>query len=88
MGALALVETLVPLHARGRAGRAHLGPNLALTFLTFATNLFLNVALLGVVIWLESRNLGLLRWLSVPPLPAALIAVAALDFSFYAAHVS
>ncbi len=88
MAALALVETLVPLHARGRWNRAHLGPNLALSFLTFGTNLFLNAALLALVIWLESNDFGLLRWLSVPPFGAALIAVAALDFSFYAAHVS
>jgi len=88
MGILALAESLVPLHARGRWNRAHLAPNLALTFLTFGTNLFLNAGVLAAVIWLESRDLGLLRWLCVPPLPAALIAVAALDFSFYLAHVS
>ncbi len=38
MAALALLESVIPLRARGRWGRAHLAPNLALTFLTFATN--------------------------------------------------
>jgi sterol desaturase/sphingolipid hydroxylase (fatty acid hydroxylase superfamily) len=88
MAVVALVEVLVPLHVRGRWNRAHLGPNLALTSITFATNFFLNVGLLALVVWLESKGLGVLRWLSIPPLPAALLAVAALDLSFYAAHVS
>lgn len=88
MAAIALVEALVPLHARGRWHRAHLLPNLALTGLTFATNAFLNLALLALVVWLEQRGLGLLRQLSLPPLPAGLLAVAALDLAFYAAHVS
>jgi hypothetical protein len=38
MAAVALLEAAIPLHARGRWGAAHLGPNLALTFITFATN--------------------------------------------------
>ena len=88
MAVLAAIETLIPLHARGRWNRAHLEPNLALTFLTFGTNLFLNGAVVGLVLWLESQGFGLLRWPSVPPLAAAVIAVAALDFAFYAAHVS
>jgi sterol desaturase/sphingolipid hydroxylase (fatty acid hydroxylase superfamily) len=88
MAILAAVETLVPLHARGRWSRAHLVPNLALTFITFATNLVWNAGVLSLIIWLEANHFGLLRWLSVPPLPAAFLAVAALDLAFYAAHVS
>ena len=88
MAAVAAVEVAIPLHARGRWHRSHLGPNLALTFLTFGTNLFLNIVLVAVVVWLESHGFGLLRWLPLPPLLAASIAVAALDFSFYAAHRS
>jgi hypothetical protein len=49
MTVLAAIETVMPLHARGRRNREHLGPNLALTFITFATNIFLNAALLMVV---------------------------------------
>jgi hypothetical protein len=45
MTVVAAIERIIPLHARGRAGRAHLAPNLALTFLTFATNAFMNAAL-------------------------------------------
>lgn len=88
MAAIALLEALVPLHARGRWGRAHLAPNLALTAITFATNLLLNAALVALVLWLEARGFGLLRGLALPPLPAVLVAVAALDLSFYLAHVS
>jgi sterol desaturase/sphingolipid hydroxylase (fatty acid hydroxylase superfamily) len=88
MVVVAAVEVAVPLHARDRWHRMHLAPNLTLTFLTIATNLFLNLALLATILWLEARGLGLLRWLALPPLPAAIIAVALLDFSFYAAHVS
>jgi len=88
MAILAAVETLIPLQIRGRWSRAHLAPNLALTFITFATNLFLNAGVLALVIWLQSRHFGVLTWLSLPPLPAALLAVAAFDFAFYAAHVS
>ena len=88
MAIVAAIEVAIPLHARGRWNRAHLAPNLALTCLTFATNLFLNAGLLAVVVALEAHGLGLLRWLDVPPLAASVLAVAALDFSFYAAHVS
>jgi sterol desaturase/sphingolipid hydroxylase (fatty acid hydroxylase superfamily) len=85
---LTAVEALVPLHARGRWSRAHLGPNLALTAITFATNLLWNIGVLALLVWLESRNFGLLRWLSPPPLAATALAVLAFDFAFYAAHVS
>ncbi len=88
MTVVAVIEAAIPLHPRGRWSRLHLAPNLALTLLTFATNLLLNAALVLTVVWLESRGLGLLRLLPVPPLAAAIIAVAALDFSFYAAHRS
>ena len=88
MALLAAVETFAPLHARGRWSRAHVGPNLALTFLTFATNLLWNAGVIALIVWLEARGLGLLRWLALPPLPSALLAVLALDLAFYAAHVS
>ena len=88
MAAIAAIELAIPLHARGRRGRAHLAPNLALTFLTFATNAVLNTALLLALDWLESRGFGLLRALDLPPFPASVVAVAALDLSFYAVHVA
>jgi sterol desaturase/sphingolipid hydroxylase (fatty acid hydroxylase superfamily) len=88
MAGVAAIELAIPLHARGRWNRLHLTPNLALTFLTFGTNLFLNVALVVTVAWLDSVRFGVLHLLSLSPLVSALVAVAALDFSFYAAHVS
>jgi sterol desaturase/sphingolipid hydroxylase (fatty acid hydroxylase superfamily) len=86
MAVLALIETAIPLHARGRSNRVHLAPNLALTFITFATNLVFNAALVAALVWLESIGFGLLR---VPPLPALVttaITVVVLDLSFYVAH--
>lgn len=88
MAIIALVETAIPLHARGRHHRAHLGPNLALTFITFATNVILNGALLLLLMGLERQSFGILRWAALDPLAAGIIGVVALDFSFYVAHVT
>jgi sterol desaturase/sphingolipid hydroxylase (fatty acid hydroxylase superfamily) len=88
MALVALIELAIPLHRRGPAHRAHLGPNLGLTAITFATNIFLNGALMVLLAWLEARGLGILRWMSLGALPAAILAVLALDFSFYVAHVA
>lgn len=86
MAVLASIESVIPLHARGRWNRAHLGPNLALTLLTFATNLVFNVALVMTLIWLRSIDFGLLHLLGPGTFLTGVIAVLALDFSFYAAH--
>jgi sterol desaturase/sphingolipid hydroxylase (fatty acid hydroxylase superfamily) len=88
MAIVALLETAVPLHARERWNRAHLGPNVALTFITFATNLFLNAALLLPLMWSRSRGFGLLHLFALPPAMAVIIVVVALDFSYYVAHVA
>jgi len=88
MAVVALIETAIPLHARTRWNRDHLAPNLALTFLTFATNAFLNGALFATVVWLYASGFGLLPRLALPPLAAAAVAVMILDFSFYVAHVA
>jgi sterol desaturase/sphingolipid hydroxylase (fatty acid hydroxylase superfamily) len=87
MGIVALLEAAIPLHARGRWSRAHLGPNLALTFITFATNACFGAALVMALVALESRGLGLFRRLSLPPLASGALAVLMLDLSFYVAHV-
>src|SRR5471030_1006131 len=68
MVALALVESVIPLHARDEWGRRHLVPNLALTFLTFATNLVFNTLLLVALVWLQSKGWGLFN--SLPPSPS------------------
>jgi sterol desaturase/sphingolipid hydroxylase (fatty acid hydroxylase superfamily) len=88
MGAVALLELAIPLRARGPAARAHLGPNLALTFLTFATNAVMNAALVLGLVWCEAEGFGVLRALGLPPLWAAGVAFVALDLSTYATHVA
>jgi sterol desaturase/sphingolipid hydroxylase (fatty acid hydroxylase superfamily) len=88
MAVLALIETAIPLHARGRWNRAHLGPNLALTFITFATNIVFNAALLMALVWLESIGFGLLHLLPLPPVLTVAAVVLLLDLSFYVAHTA
>src|SRR5690242_19028983 len=86
MASLALVETLVPLHTHGRWYRAHVGPHLTLTFITFATNIVFNTALVATLFTLETANVGLLYRVPIPPLARAIVGVVALDLSFYVAH--
>ncbi len=85
---VSLIETAIPLHARDARNRNHLGPNLALTFITFATNAVMNVALVMIIVWLQASRFGLLPLLALPPLVAAAVAIVTLDFSFYVAHVA
>ena len=88
MAVLALVETAIPLHARTREQRAHVGPNLTLTFITFATNVVLNGALVLVLLRLDSVGFGILRWTGLDPRVAGVLAFVLLDLSFYVAHVA
>ena len=88
MAAVALLETAIPLHARGRWNRAHLGPNLALTFLTFATNAAFSAALAATLAWLEANGLGVLRLFAAPSWLELGIVVLVLDFGFYVTHVA
>ncbi len=88
MALVACVEAVVPLRARGSAHRAHLGPNLALTFLTFATSVVLNAALGVGLAGLETRRLGLLQALAVGPAVHLAVVVLVLDFAFWVAHVA
>ena len=88
MGVVACIETIIPLHYGARSSRAHLGPNLALTFITFATNIFLNLAVVTGLMLLARRGLGVLNAFRPAPLLGAAATVLALDFSFYVAHVA
>jgi sterol desaturase/sphingolipid hydroxylase (fatty acid hydroxylase superfamily) len=88
MAAVALIEAAVPFRARGRAGRAHLGPNLALTLLALAANAVLNGALALLLAGLEARRLGALHALAPPPLASAALVLLTLDLSSYVAHVA
>ena len=88
MALLASIEAAVPLQARRRWNRLHLGPNLTLTLVTFATNLFFNGALVATLFRLQAHGVGLLPWLALGPFAAGAVAVLVLDFSFYVAHVT
>ena len=88
MAVVASIETAIPLHARGRWNRVHLAPNLLLTLITFATNVFFNGALVMTLVWLESNQWGLVHRLSAAPIVTGAIVVVVLDFSFYVAHVA
>jgi sterol desaturase/sphingolipid hydroxylase (fatty acid hydroxylase superfamily) len=88
MALVASIEIAIPLHARGRWNRAHLGPNLALTLLAIATSAILNTGLLLALGGLRARGFGVLQGAALPPLLLGAIAVVVLDFSFYVAHVS
>ncbi len=88
MGVIALIETAIPLHARTKAHRAHVGPNLALTFITFATNVVLNGALVLLLQRLDGGGFGILRWTGLDSRVANVLAFVMLDLSFYVAHVA
>jgi sterol desaturase/sphingolipid hydroxylase (fatty acid hydroxylase superfamily) len=88
LAVVALIETAIPLHARGRWGRLHLVPNLALTLLTFATNAVFNAALVLALMTLHRAGLGLLPTIGAPPALEMGIVVLGLDFSFYVGHVA
>jgi sterol desaturase/sphingolipid hydroxylase (fatty acid hydroxylase superfamily) len=85
---VALIETAIPLYARSQWNRAHLAPNLTLTFITFATNVLFNMVLVAALARLEADQFGLTRPLSPWPRTKVVVEVAALDFSFYVAHVA
>ena len=80
------MEAALPLHARGSWHKVHVGPNLALTFITFGTSLVFNMALVSILFALDTNHVSLLRLLSLPPLATTALAVALLDLSFYVAH--
>jgi sterol desaturase/sphingolipid hydroxylase (fatty acid hydroxylase superfamily) len=88
MAVVALVETVIPLHSGERASRAHLGPNMALTFITFATNLVLNTTLVVSLMVLSRFGLGLLNAYPQPPVLELAVVLLGLDLSFYVAHVA
>src|SRR5215813_990986 len=88
MAVITLIEAIVPLHARGRWGRFHLLPNLALTFTTFGTNILMNAAIVMALAWMYSNRLGLLRNAAVGPTTESMIVLVLLDFAFYAVHVA
>src|SRR5256885_13582005 len=87
MAVVALLETGIPLPPRGSANRAHLVPNLTLTFITFATNIVLNGALMLILLRLDAAGLGILRMDEIAPWLAFAVSIVVLDLAFYVAHV-
>lgn len=88
MAGLALIEALIPLQGRGRWHTTHLRPNLALTALTFATNLVFTSAIVLALAWAARHGVGLLNRFALPAGAQLLTAVLVLDLSFYVAHVA
>lgn len=88
MAVVAWIETVVPLHVGARSSRAHALPNLALTFVTFATNAFLNAAVVSTLLLLPALGFGLLNRLPLAPPLALGVTLLVLDLSFYVAHVA
>lgn len=88
MALVALVEIAAPLRARSHANNLHIAPNLILTFITFATNLVMNIAVILGLASAQASGFGLLNQIQLPPLWHVVVVVLVLDFSFYVAHVS
>jgi sterol desaturase/sphingolipid hydroxylase (fatty acid hydroxylase superfamily) len=88
MVALAALETVIPLHARRPASRAHVVPNLALTGVTFAANALLNLALVIAFARAQSAGFGALPALAPAPVWSGALAVVGFDLAWYATHVS
>jgi len=88
MAALAALEAAIPLHARAKWNRAHLAPNLALTFVTFVTNALMSAALVVGLAAAEARGLGLLNAFALPAWASTGVVVLGLDFAFYVTHVA
>jgi len=85
---VAFVEIVIPLHRRNRWNALHLAPNRTLTFITFATNIVFNVAVVLGLVLLQVKGWGVFNAVHVGPIWGTIAVVAALDFAFYVAHVS
>jgi sterol desaturase/sphingolipid hydroxylase (fatty acid hydroxylase superfamily) len=88
MALLAGGEAVIPLRARGAWSRRHLGPNLMLMLITFATNAIFNTALVLLLEWQAAARIGVLHAFAPPPLATTAVVVLALDFAYYLAHVA
>jgi sterol desaturase/sphingolipid hydroxylase (fatty acid hydroxylase superfamily) len=88
MALVAWIETAIPLHPRRQWNRAHLGPNLSLTFIAFTTNAFFNAALVVALGLFEYHRFGLMQLVALRPAIALAVTVLVLDFAFYVAHVA
>jgi sterol desaturase/sphingolipid hydroxylase (fatty acid hydroxylase superfamily) len=87
MAALAAVEAVLPRRERVRSG-VRLRANLALTLITFATNIGFNALLIAALIEAQSTGFGLLSALPLPPWVSIGVVVLVLDLTFYVSHVA
>ena len=88
MTVVAGVEAAIPLRVRGPWNTEHVGPNLAITLITLASNIFLTLPLVMVLVWLQAKSFGVLPLLALPALPRAALGVVLLDFAAYVGHVT
>jgi sterol desaturase/sphingolipid hydroxylase (fatty acid hydroxylase superfamily) len=88
MAILSVAEVLIPLRRRSRWSARHLGPNLALTLLTFVTSAGLNVGMLLGLVWLQSAGWGLFNAVELPLIVEIVLGIVVLDLAWYATHVS
>lgn len=88
MAFVSLIEIAIPLHRRSASNTTHLAPNLTLTLLYFAINLFFTAALVLTLMWLEKAGFGLFNSIEVDRWIELGLLIVVLDFQAYAAHVS
>lgn len=86
MAGLALIELVIPLRRRTAWSRGHLGPNLALTLITIATSLVLNVGLVLALAWSQRQGVGLFNLLRLPLWVTLVGGVVVLDLAWYVTH--
>lgn len=88
MALFAVAEVAIPLHRRNRWNATHLIPNLALTAIYIATNLFFTAAIVLMLVWCEAARFGIFNALAFDPVLELAAAVLILDFQAYAVHVA
>jgi sterol desaturase/sphingolipid hydroxylase (fatty acid hydroxylase superfamily) len=88
MAAISLLELMVPLFARGQAGRGRGVANLGMMTLTIALNGGLTALAALVALTLSVSGRGLLTPLALPPSAKIALGVAVLDLSTYVAHLT
>jgi sterol desaturase/sphingolipid hydroxylase (fatty acid hydroxylase superfamily) len=88
MAVIAMIEVVIPLHARSRWNNTHLVPNFLLTATYIATNLFFTATIVLALVWIGEIGFGLFDALQLDPLIEIALAVLVLDFQTYAVHVA
>ena len=82
------LESLVPLYRYPGHRLRHALPNIALTVILLATNLALSFLVALASSFVTERGLGLFAIVALPRWAEVVLAIAALDFFAYVAHLS